>query len=239
MLGSIKPGQPWVWGAKGKHPIAKDYVAIGNQSPLFQAFANWVDSGYAKTEPNRFKQYSWRFWARGLKKGELVCGLLRDSHDSYGRPYPFLVMGTGNLAGWEEKWEMLPYALEEIWSGLEYFSTRKAVDYSALERELQRMAHPVMKEHPDIPQELLSQAIAHVQKTNPGQRAELAVSIDSPASADPADTIALWHLSLKASVAWFPNAVFVGGTPQETILAAYQRSLIAEDFVQLWSMDKT
>lgn len=239
MLGSVKQNHPWTWGAKGKHPVAKDYIAIGIQTPLLNAFSDWVESGYARTEHNRFIQYSWRFWARGLKKGELICGLIRDSHDSYGRPYPFLIMGSGNLAGWEERWEMLPYALEETWSSLEYFSTRKATDYSALENELQRMPYPVMKEHSQIPEKFLSNTMAELRKINHENKAELIVAINSPESIDPADTIALWHTSLKASLSWLPNTVFVGGTPQKTFMAVYQRSLLAGDFIQLWSADKS
>ncbi|HHO75383.1 MAG TPA: DUF2094 domain-containing protein [Deltaproteobacteria bacterium] len=237
MLGSIKSDTPWVWGAKGKHPVAKDYIAIGDQTPLLMAFSDWMESGYAKTDHIDSALFSWRFWAKGVNKNDLVCGLIRDSHDSFGRPYPFLVMGTGPLPGWEDRWELLPYILENAWTRLEYFSTKKTTDYSALERELQWIPHPVLNEDKEIPSGLGSSAVDILQNILPSK--ELLIDITAPDSPDPADTIALWHRSLKTSSSRTPNAVFIGGTAQKTLLAVYERSLLAGDFIRLWSVDKT
>ncbi len=144
MLGSVKQKQGWAWGAAGKHPVARDYIAIGAQTPLLKAFADWMESGYSALQERPQQACSWRFWARGMKKQELVCGLLRDSNDSVGRPYPFLIFGTGPLDGWEETWELLPYVFEGIWSRMEYVGSKKSFDVSALESDLGMLPYPTL-----------------------------------------------------------------------------------------------
>jgi len=52
--------------------------------------------------------------------GALVCGVVRDSVDRLGRPYPLLVLGTGSLREWESHWDLLPYACLPVWQRIEY-----------------------------------------------------------------------------------------------------------------------
>jgi type VI secretion system protein VasJ len=94
----------------GKHPTVMDYFQLGSSAPLVNAFAVWAENGYQKLVAKNRKRTafcSWRFWAKGMRKGYIACGLGRDSSDSAGRPYPLMIMGIGTLAGWEENWDLL------------------------------------------------------------------------------------------------------------------------------------
>jgi type VI secretion system protein VasJ len=102
MLGSIKLKHSWEWSATGKHPAALDYFQLGSKAPLVNAFAGWIEDGYQKllTRKRTGSTFcSWRFWAKGIRKGYIACGVGCNSSDSAGRPYPLMVMGIGRLSG--------------------------------------------------------------------------------------------------------------------------------------------
>ena len=128
----MRSKQTWNWAACGKHPVGRDYFSVGLNDPILKAFSDWIDSGYQRLNPEHGSAsvfYSWRFWAKGLKKGSLVCGVGRDSSDNIGRPYPFLIMGTGPLKGWEENWDVLPDVFGETWRQMEYMSAKRFSDF--------------------------------------------------------------------------------------------------------------
>lgn len=90
----------WQWVICGKHPGLKDYFQLGPNLPMVAALADWIEKGYrgvagARTLASNL--LSWRFWAAGPDRNTLLCGILRDSSDSVGRPYPLLVAGSGPL----------------------------------------------------------------------------------------------------------------------------------------------
>ena len=100
MLGSLIKGPTWCWAAVGKHPVAADYIRLGNSTSLLDAVADWVAKGYdelLRMDGRSQDSHSWRFWLRGVKKDTLICGLCRDSSDRIGRPYPLMIMGEGRL----------------------------------------------------------------------------------------------------------------------------------------------
>ncbi|MCJ7581703.1 MAG: type VI secretion system-associated protein TagF, partial [Candidatus Aminicenantes bacterium] len=107
MLGIGKSKNIWNWAVCGKHPVARDYFRISLSTSLLGAFESWFEKGYQVLSKQRKAArtvYSWRFWARGIKKGNLICGVGKDSGDSIDRRYPLLIMGDGFLDGWEEDW---------------------------------------------------------------------------------------------------------------------------------------
>jgi hypothetical protein len=73
-----------------------------------------------------------------------VGGLLRDSVDTVGRPFPLLVLGTGQLDGWEETWELMPMIFEGLWSRMEYLTAKRSYDLGALESELVVLPRPTL-----------------------------------------------------------------------------------------------
>ncbi len=118
----------WQWFVAGKHPAARDYFAIGHRRPMFEAFSAWIRIGVECLSDRSRELFarpcSWRFWARTPERGELSCGVVRNSSDSAGRPFPLLVMGIGRLAAWEENWDLLPCACEGVWGQMEELSVR-------------------------------------------------------------------------------------------------------------------
>ncbi len=145
MLGPIGSTLHWRWAAYGKHPVASDFFRLGEEFSLGKGFSEWVGNGYkVLTSRGRADQglYFWRFWARGAQKGTLACGVLRDSSDRVGRPFPLLIMGMGPLKGWEEAWDLLPFACETTWNQIEYLSALVVNDFKKLENEYGQIRPP-------------------------------------------------------------------------------------------------
>ena len=146
MLGQIKSTYNWHWIACGKHPAAGDYFQIGQSTPLVKAFSDWIKDGYRKwisKESNCADPHSWRFWATGSTKKELICGLSKDSSDTIGRKYPLLIIGTGPLREWEVHWDLLPFALENTWNQIEYLAAKRYLDFQQLEQEVRMILAPL------------------------------------------------------------------------------------------------
>jgi hypothetical protein len=59
----MKGGAGWGWALAGKHPVVKDYIRIGQGSPLMDDFSRWVEEGISQGEAGG-RPHSWRFFAR-------------------------------------------------------------------------------------------------------------------------------------------------------------------------------
>ena len=231
-----------------------DYFQIGHVAPLSHAFSAWIESGYqrllAKNLVGR-KLHSWRFWARGIRKGHIACGVGRDSSDSAGRPYPLLIMGTGTLPGWEENWDLLTLLFEGIWIQIEYLASRPLANLNELESQISRFDRPIEDWSALAVRDLRAQGSGHGHDQNGHastwgdiQRAgqalltssEFLVSIDSFCNADASSLVGFLNRALKSRMDIVPNAVFVGGIPEQTYLAIFTRSLNSNDFERLWSV---
>lgn len=246
MLGSIESTNSWHWAAWGKHPAARDYFCVGPTAQVVKAFSDWVEKGYkilsSKRSPST-KLHSWRFWARGPMRDALICGVGRDSSDGLGRPYPLLIMGTGPLEGWEDQWDLLPFACEKTWSQMEYLCTKRFMDFKQFEDEVRIIRPP----YPGW-SELISQrgGSQRASSRNPEEMESIAsslpdkpeffVPLDGEPSSDPFALAGLWHAFLKARNRTVPNAVFMGGAHDRTYLAVFRRALASTDFVRLWSV---
>ncbi len=246
MLGSIKSG--WHWAAYGKHPSAKDYFRLGPESPLAKSFSDWVERGYSELVSKKDSgrgPVAWRFWARGAGRETLVCGLVKDSSDSLGRPYPFLIIGSGCLNNWEDQWDLLPIACEKPWGRIEYLSARMFDDFRTLETEIHNI-RPPFPEWPEFNKKrehLISEKTCFAAPGGPEERAAgLAegdrgvICLDRESFHDQFALISLWHRLLKKSDKTVPNAIFMGGTVERSYLAFFKRPLLTGDFVRLWSI---
>jgi type VI secretion system protein VasJ len=256
VLGLGGDTQYWQWAAYGKHPVARDYFRVGSDAPLIKAFFGWVEKGYqllrAKQNPAS-QPYAWRFWAKGAKKDNFICGVGRDSSDSIGRPYPLLIMGTGPLEKWEDYWDLLPLACEKTWSQIEYLSTRRFTDFKQLEGEVRIIKPPSSRwsEFNDQRARLSASGSSFHGGPAPhsseveekisrlSNKAEFLVPLEHGPSGDAFGLAILWHSLLKARLSGTPNAIFMGGVPERTYLAVFKRSLIPADFVRLWSAFST
>jgi type VI secretion system ImpM family protein len=253
MLGLGKPKNRWNWAACGKHPVARDYFRLSLNTSLLAAFERWVEKGYQVLSSRQLStqyMYSWRFWAKGIKKGNLICGVAKDSSDSIGRPYPLLIMGEGMLDGWEDHWDLLPHAFESTWDQIEYISSRRFENLKGLEHEVCAIKNPKSdwlewssnSRNQEKLQSLtnaltISKDNDEIRKTADclAKEMECLVPLDSQTDKDPLDIAGHWNSLLKVNSSDVPNAVFLGGVPEKRFLAVFNRSLNASDFVRLWS----
>ena len=255
MLGPIKLKHVWNWTACGKHPVARDYFRLNSKAvPLLEAFSGWIEKGYQMIDPNKNKslnQYSWRFWAKGPDKKNLAFGIVKDSCDALGRSHPFLIMGTGPLEAWNDHWDLLPLALAETWGQMEYLSAKRLLDFTQMEDEVRIIRPPYPKWSEYTYQKGNPRAFEPFSsdKGGPGdstdinksvanltKETEFFVSLESTAYNDPLLLAGQWHSFLKTKLTGVPNAVFMGGIPEETYLAVFVRPLVPSDFVRLWSI---
>ena len=255
MLGLTRSDPNWRWVACGKHPSVKDFFSIGLDFQLAGIFSDWIKRGYpALAERKPFVQglRSWRFWARGAQKNDIVCGLLRDSYDSLGRPYPLLIIGTGPLPSWEDQWDILPLVCEKTWRQAEYFSTNKFSDLKTLENEILKTRPPV-PEWPDLQNtsdklaelttmpETFTPILAQLnnQTVNESLNVVGSIAIDSEAAYDSFTLILYVNSILKNRLRAAPNAIFIGGTFEQSYLVFFRRPMKSADFMTLWSPQST
>ncbi len=246
----------WQWSAFGKHPVATDFFRLGKEAPLLKGFSDWVEKGYQalisrKNTHTPSGHSAWRFWARGSQKEHIACGVIRDSSDSVGRPYPLLIMGTGPLSGWEDHWDLLPFACDRSWGQIEYLSALVANDFKKLEAEVRHIRSPSSewsdwslkrKEvesqwlHPHTdPSSSSLKEMEERASTAPGST-EFIVSLDPNPMNDQFAQVSFWHYLFKNQGRVAPNAIFMGGSLEKACLAMFRRPLVPADFVQLWSV---
>jgi type VI secretion system protein VasJ len=242
----------WRWLACGKHPSLKDYFKVGEELPMGAAFSDWVAKGYQNMPAKKFSLsdlVSLRFWTGGPTKGSFVCGVVRDSCDSIGRPFPLLVLGTGPLRDWEGQWQALPYACERTWGQMEGISTRRYPDLKQLEEEVRGIKAP--EADWDRYAEVLQSTGALGSTSSSGQEAidiealekqaramtnnsEIFVSIEEYQLQNHLKVIGVWLSLLKRSLTDIPKTVFMGGNQLRTFVAMFRRPLMAQDFTRIW-----
>jgi len=250
----IASDRNWQWSSFGKHPAVKDYFKMGQNSALVKGFSDWVEAGYQGYGSRRrslTEFCSWRFWSRGSERESLVCGLVRDSTDSLGRPYPLFIMGIGSLNGWEDQWDLLPYACGRTWDQMEYLSAQVVNDFKKLETGLQNI-RPPLPEWPafSMDRERLKESLLSPHSPSPSdetealkrevsklsEKAEIFICLDGRSLNHPISMVDLCHFLLRANVRVVPNAIFMGGSLERNFFAAFRRPLAQGDFIQFWSV---
>ena len=253
MLGSLISGGKWRWGAYGKHPIAADYIRLGDFTPLMNGFSDWVANGFKALSLGKNSGHqpcSWRFWAKGPQKGEIICGLVRDSCDSIGRPYPLLILGSGPLKNWEERWDLLPFACEKSWDQTEYISSQMFSDFKRLDTEFRNMKSPQPEwDECRTRRDELMEFSESMERDPTGYLLHLKNAVHEASgkpegffSLDPAmfrDQLTavnyLYHLLIERNNN-APNAMFLGGTLDMAFMSYYRRPLASDDFMALWTV---
>jgi len=251
MLGLAKGKPKWQWAVSGKHPLAADYFRSGAGDPIYSAFAVWMDDGFAalpNTPEARHAICFWRFWVRGAKRGNLLCGLLKASSDRIGRPYPLLIIGGGSLNGWEKNWVYLPAVLETIWQQIEYIASKRFISLEELAAAIHKIEAPTPEMFKTIRNREFeadhgasvnlsdnSSDIINIAEHLKTQKAVM-VPLDEQSRADPSYLPVLWSLQLQMQGMDLPQAIFIGGPPEQQFLMVLTRSLKVMDFVNLWSM---
>lgn len=223
----MKPEDKWIWGAGGKHPVAKDYIALGQETQVMKALSRWMEEGFSRVG-NTSLQHSWRFFTKGLKSEELACGLLRDSRDGAGRPFPFLIMGYGRIDKWEQHWELLPYAFDDVWERMEFMSVKRFFDLEDLKGNISRLPSPVL----DGRQPSAGEPDKTLMEL-PQQSDTISLALNS--ADDYTEEVVCRLKRIKGHYSSIPSAVFIGGTQDKVMLTAFMRSLNTNDFEKLWT----
>ena len=247
----MKHKTSWIWYASGKHPAAKDFLEIGPKDPLLQAFAGWVAGGFrqwsTKNNPET-SQNSWRFWTKATQKQHLICGLSRDSCDSFGRSFPLVVVGSGPLRKWQAHWELLPLVLDKTWQQVEYLASKRLPGFKYLEDEIRMLPFPT-DNWSDLNFDDRQNAEHNADSDNSGilETPLQSMIFDRPDPLvgilplingfqdDYPRQLSLLHATLKKRSRQPPNAVFMGGNPEKSCLVLFKRPLRPEDFNMLWS----
>lgn len=248
----MKTNLSWQWSIFGKHPIASDFFKLGEETPLFKLFSEWVEKGYQmylQKEKSMRNPHSWRFWARGSQKEHLVCGVVRDSSDRVGRSFPLLILGAGVLYGWEDHWDLLPFACENAWNQIEYLSTYSGSDLKKLGEELRHIRVPhsewgelarrgrdltdhwMNSNHLNFDLKEMEESVFRASDQN-----RVFLRLTSHSSIDQWSQVGFYHLIIKKKSNGIPNAIFMGGSGETLFLCLFKRPLQVIDFVQLWTI---
>ncbi len=229
----------WQWSAFGKHPVASDFFKLGQEAPLLKGFTDWVEKGYqaylSKKGSPAQGLHAWRFWARGSQKESIACGVVRDSADRVGRPYPLLIIGTGMLPDWEEHWHLMPYACEKTWDQIEYLAAFMVNDLKKLDQEIHRIKPP-QPEWQDFERNRKDLQEGEERLSFEENQPDLLIEMLMDSNHDHLAQASHYHLLIRSRMRVAPNATFIGGTLDRTCLALFRRPLQIADFVNLWSV---
>jgi type VI secretion system protein VasJ len=209
-------------------------------------FSAWLEEGHralpARTRsPAEFR--SFRFWARGPGRDGLVVGVVRDSSDSIGRPFPLCTMGAGTLAAWEEHWDRLPLACAPCWDRMDYLAGGTMPDVRRMEVEVAHRLPPPLPEwerFTELPAPAGAADGARLDREAgpaampPGDTAVF-VRLDTVRDPDPVVAAARGCAGLRRGGTPAPTAVFLGGDLATAWLAVFCRALVPADFVRLWT----
>jgi len=254
MHGPVRTNFKWFWFATGKHPSASDYFRVGSDFSMARKLAGWMEAGYGSISAQGFSVMAlkaWRFWAGAPARGQICAGILRDSTDQFGRPYPLMIAGAGPLQGWEEAWDLVPMVLEKNWQRSERLATHSFGALRELEDELLGFSPPsaewarcraerdeLLRTETGAAEEgQAAYAALQAQQIPPGRATEIIIPIDETLHIDPTVVLSHWQMVLKGQGdGTTPNAAFLGGLPEKSFLVFFRRALLPGDFHTLWSV---
>jgi type VI secretion system protein VasJ len=240
MLGLGKPKQRFELAAHGKHPAFDDYFNLNTDSPLAKALSAWVENGAKRNgrRTEKIKIHSFRFWVRGIKKDELVLGIIRDSSDRMGRPYPLLILGKGSVRAWRKKWHAIFNVFEPVFRAFEELSASRYENFQEFETRLSRICFPeagFVQVPPGSQGSRLAECMMawfSEEKAKGVLRLPIATLLDR---------FSAWEKINQENESWLfkrkqllPGAVFQGGLPENPMLTIFARPLRQDDFQDLF-----
>ena len=235
----MKDSKEWNWFVWGKHPGVSDFICAGSQTPLFQRFTKWVDNGFSRVTKDselRSRHCSWRFWTHGAGD-DIVCGLVRNSCDSYGRSFPLLYLGTGRLKGWENNSSLLPFAFEPVWKNFEYAGAARYHSIQRLSQALQLMPAPGPEWY-QYRQRIFNEpnlfSTARFEEESSGHHRVFKIECRFPENL-PMD-LNFCNQVMSKGAQHSPRAVFIGEIGSRIAVAIVDNILTPSDFSWLWSL---
>jgi type VI secretion system protein VasJ len=246
VLGRIKEDRSWQWAAYGKHPTVKDYFKVCYEFPSLRGFSGWMEKGFQILCSRRGKREggsAWRFWGREGLKGKILCGTMRDSSDSLGRPYPLLIIGAGPMEEWENNWDLLPYACENSWGEMELLALSRFADIRGVEAGVRNIRPPAPDWSGFVSRREQFQMVAHGDLKTLAKNTLLQpaskqgyINLDRKGEISFSETIGLYHFLLKSRDSNPPHIIFLGGNGDGRYLVYFRRSLVSSDFINLWTI---
>lgn len=241
----------WKWALFGKSPMAADYLKIGTPSPLMLSFSKWMEKGFETLSPGdrTVADFIWKFWAKGPNK-ELVCGLFRPSQDRLGRPYPLLIIGSGDHAVLNKHWGLIPCALNDTWKYMESLVQTMAPGLCELQQALKKIPVPLKKldalkaacepcRHVKIyPNKQLGPSDYMNKLNNIEKLARLdrfSMKIDIREQVDPMIPVLKLMRLLETRSKHAPKVVFWGNRSEDRRLLCLKRALCVDDFYSVWA----
>lgn len=254
MFGLIKKRALWSFAVLGKHPAAGDFIRLGIETPIVAGFSSWMEKGFSRlpVDVMEKKGFSWRFWAR-VPGGKLILGLVKSSEDKHGRISPLLVMGEGKTPdALSENWDILPLFCDKTWQDLDKYSRKKITTTKELNRLLSRINAPsdTILSHLERRERMMTLELPRQRKrsavmsdfmnkmNNPEVLSRLesfSVLIDMGHPDDVLVPVVKLLTLLKNRSKTEPRTVFIGGRGNKYRMIVLKRSLLADDFNQLWS----
>jgi type VI secretion system ImpM family protein len=238
----MKLPNQWQWFVWGKHPGMSDFIIAGNLSPLFQRFTRWVDNGFSlivSDDELKSRHCSWRFWTHGTAD-DIVCGLVRNSCDSFGRSFPLLYLGTGGLQGWTHNCSLLPFAFESVWKNFEYAGAARYHSVQRLNQSLESMQPPEPAWHA-YRQRIFNQpnlySTAGIEEDTDGRNRVFTIGCKLPENL-PHD-LNFCHQVMPQNAMEPIKAVFIGEIGSRIAVAIVDDILIPADFIWLWSLGRS
>lgn len=234
MLGIGKQKTDLSVSAYGKHPAFDDYFSVNMNTPLANALSAWIENGI-KSDGTAHKNKvirSFRFWVLGIKKEELVLGIVRDSSDRLGRPYPLLIIGRTRLKNRDTQWPAIFSYFEPVFRAFEEMTAARYEAFKEFEAGLLnvRFFQPNFEKSETAFSNCLT-AWFKKEKEN----SSLALSVSDLLDKFTSQSHAPPKKRIFKTDSPLPGAVFLGGLPDKPMVNLYNRPLGTRDFHRLFN----
>ncbi|MCP4717878.1 MAG: type VI secretion system-associated protein TagF [Desulfobacteraceae bacterium] len=235
MLGIGKQKAGIEVSAYGKHPAFDDYFSINMEPPLANALSSWVENGMTSggTADKNRETRSFRFWVPGIKKEELILGIVRDSSDRLGRTYPLLIMGRTRMKDRDTKWPAIFSGFEPVFRAFEEMTT---IRYQAF-KEFEASLLKIQFSEPDFEKSntSLSNCLTAWFKMEK-ERSSLVLPVSKLLDKFASHPHEPPKKGIFKTNSTPPNAVFLGGLPDNPMVNMYNRPLKTRDFPRLFNL---
>jgi len=234
MLGIGKQKTGLYVSAYGKHPAFDDYFSVNMNTPLANALSAWIENGIKSNgtaDKNKVIR-SFRFWVLGIKKEELVLGIVRDSSDRLGRSYPLLIIGSTRMKNRDNQWPSIFSCFESVFRAFEEMTAARYEVFKEFEASLLNVQ--ISESDFETSDTAFSNCLtAWFKKEKERRSLVLPVSdlLDKFASHPQAPS----KSGLFKTNPPLPGAVFLGGLPDKPMVNLYNRPLGTRDFHSLFN----
>lgn len=221
--------------AFGKHPAFDDFFSVQMDSAITRALAAWIEKAAEQhLQDQKHTSCSYRFWTKGIKSRDLIIGLVRDSSDRMGRPYPLLITGGVTIKNWQKTWHGIFAAFEPVFRTFEASATGRHDDFKSFETALQKINGQGFSAPAKTVDKLSNTILAFYKQDGRANRLSLPVPKLLTTFENTGVKPDTWGFLKKNPP--IPGAVFLGGMPDMPMIHIFNRPLRAQDFNRLFEL---